>query len=246
MHILSWSASCYYARPRSGALLVAMLVLACALSYTRAHAQAPAKISHSSRSAEEIVAALRKAKGAELAPLEQELLSKGGEAVKPMIALMSAKRGQDRIMVMIANLGEKAPPALVALLPDDKLRPMAARALAHAAGTYSGNQAAELLDCMNRWPEVLHYCGIALGRGMSPKQARWIPRFAAGLNSSNRNQRLYVVLALRQIGVKTPGVREALLTVVSDDDEEIRRVVRAAGVRPAPKPVAKPAGGRTR
>lgn len=41
MTSLGWSLPSYYARTRNSALLVAMLYLACALSYTRAHAAAP-------------------------------------------------------------------------------------------------------------------------------------------------------------------------------------------------------------
>ncbi len=185
-----------------------------------------------------IVDALRTAKPAEVPAMERELLAKGGEAVKPLIELLTARRGQDRIMALLSKLGPKAVAPLIALLPDAALRPGAARALAQAVGSSTADQAEELLDCMGRYPDVNHFCGMALVRGMGPKQARWIPRLDAALKSSDRDQRLYAALALKLIGLNAPGAREALMKVVSDPDPEVRQVARSLGLRPAPKPGA--------
>ena len=67
MTSLGWSASSspsYYARTRNSALLLAMLFLACAPSYTRAQAPAGARVVSSGRSASELVQALRQCDGA--------------------------------------------------------------------------------------------------------------------------------------------------------------------------------------
>ena len=240
MTIRGWLASSYYARTQNSASLVAMLYLACAPSYTRAQAPAGARTVSSGRSAAELAKALRVAKPGEVPALETELLAQGEAAVKPLIEILASSRGQDRIMAIIAHMGAKAPKPLVALLADDALRPTAARALAHAAGTSSADQAEELVACMSKYPDVKHSCGMALVRGMNPKQGRWVALLTKALKSGDRDERLYAALALKQISLKAPGVRMGLMMVVSDSDAEVRQVVRSTGLRPVPKPAAKP------
>lgn len=252
MPIIGWSASvlsCACARYRMPLIAAFSMAFTAffAPSYTRAQAPAGARSASSGRSAAELAQALRAAKPSEVPALETELLAHGDEAVKPLIEIMASSRGQDRVMALIAHMGVKAPKPLVALLADDALRATAARALAHAAGTSSAGQAEELLACMGKYPDVKHLCGMALVRGMNAKQARWVPRLAKALKSGDRDERLYAALALKQIGLKAPGVREALMTAVSDSDAEVRQVVRSTGLRPAPKPAAvKPKGGKAK
>lgn len=243
MTILGWSASfefSYYARARNSAwIVVAMLFLACAPSYTRAQAPAGARVASSGRSAAELVRALRTAQRGEIPALEAELLARGPEAVKPLIELIAAGKAKDRATIIIANLGVKAVAPLAALLPDPALRSAASLALAHAVGLHTAGRAEELLACITAYSEVKHSCGIALVRGMNPKQARWTGLLAKAMKSGDRDVRLYAALSLKQIGLAVPGVREALMTVVSDPDDEVRQVVRSLGLRPAPKPAAK-------
>ena len=115
MTIRGWLASSYYARTRNSAWAVAsMLFLACAPSYTRAQAPAGARALSSGRSASELAQALRIAKPAEVPALENELLSHGEDAVKPLVEIMASSRGQDRIMAIIAHMGVKGHDAILA------------------------------------------------------------------------------------------------------------------------------------
>lgn len=253
MPILGWSASVFScARARIGKVSAcALLALVAALSYTRAHAQTPARsaqapVKPSGRTPAQLAQALRTAKPADVPALEAELMSYGDGAVRPLIEIMSANRGQDRILALIAKLGPKAPGALVELLGDDALRPAAARALSHAAGASSGGQAEALIDCLSKHPDVKHDCGVALVRGVRPGQGAVVPRLARAVKSADRDERLYAALALKQIGLKTSGVREALMTAVSDPDDEVRGVVRKTGLRPAPKAASPAKGGKAK
>jgi hypothetical protein len=234
MTIRGWLASSYYARTRNSALLVAMLFLACAPSYTRAQAPAAAL----PQDAAGLVEALHKPGYDRDAVVKALLAKKAGEAVPALLDDMILQPRRERFdQRLLTQLGAKALPALLDQTEDPSRARAAARMLAMTVVPSAGASAGRLIACAKR-ADTRSDCGMALVRSVGPKAASAAPAIAELLRSSDREERLYAVLALKQIGVKAPAAAAALRGAVNDPDPEIYGVARkAVGWKPEKAPV---------
>jgi hypothetical protein len=232
MTIRGWIASSYYARTRNSALLVAMLFLACAPSYTRAQAPKAAL----PQDAAGLVEAFYKP-GAEHDALALAIVAKGVQAIPPLLDDAARKPRHERFnMHLIGQMGPKVLPVLLDLTNSPEHAPMAARALSTMVSPASGLPAARLIACVKR-PATKNDCGMALVRAVGPKSAAAAPALAELLRSSDRDERLYAAMALKQIGTRVSAASQALHAAVNDPDEEVKGVARrATGWKPARTP----------
>lgn len=248
MPTLGRSASSYYARARKSAWIVpSRFSLACALLSALsiyARAQAPAK-APLPQDAAALVAELYSA-GVDRPAAEKALAAmKGSEAVPALLDDLGSKPRHERYdLHLLGLLGAKALPVLLDQLEVPARAPAAARVLSLTITQASGASAPRLIACVKR-PATRSDCGVSLVRVAGPKSAAAVPALTELLRSSDRDERLYAAMALRQVGVKNPPVSAALRTAVDDSDEEIRGFVRkAVGWKPAPKAAPAKAGSK--
>lgn len=205
----------YYARARNGALLMAMLFLACAPSFTRA--QAPAgDADHSA-----LIAALRDPKPETRTAARAALIKAGPSAVPALVAAIGNDRSRQTMTKILRDIGPRGVPALIGLLKSPELRNRAGAALFYTAGPESADQAPALLGCL-RDPAVNNYCGTTLVKVMGPKAQGQVPLLRDALKDSDKTVRLYAAAALGQIGPKAKAAVPAVAALLKDPDPELR------------------------
>jgi HEAT repeat protein len=202
----------YYARTRNSALLIAMLFLACAPSYTRA--QAPA-------SGDPVQDLMRRDKAVH-DNAERLLLAEGPQALPRLLAATRGQGTRDAVIRLALKMGAPAVPALIDLLGDEALRMKAGSLLFTVIGSASADQAPALIDCVASKPEVKNYCGTSLVKAMSPQASAQVPALRKALASPDADLRAYAAAALAQVGAAArPGAPE-LAGLLKDAEPRVR------------------------
>jgi len=233
MSIRGWIASVvtsYYARTRNGALLVAMLFLACALSYTRAHAGVSVgpDAEYPVRDARELIGALRSedpaAQKTAKAMIERadagmigELLSYGRNPGQREIALK-----------VVALMGSKAVPALFQALEDPESAAAAGSVLFRVLGPRDAGRIPELIKCAEGMPAAKNYCAQCLVKVAGPKAAGQVPALIKALDSADPVLRAFAAAALGTVGKGGASAAPALRTALKDSDAGVRDQAKAA------------------
>lgn len=227
MTILGWSASSissYYARTRNSAWTAAsMLFLACALSYTRAHAGVTvgADAEYPVRDAREVIAAIRDPQPAAQKAAKAVLERADPAMIEELLRYGRTSAQRETGTKVVAKMGSKAVPALLALLRSSDLRNRAGAALFLAAGPDSAEHTPALLECLHD-PAVNNYCGNTLVKVMGPHSAGRVPTLREALKDSDKTVRLYAAAALGQIGPKAKGAVPGLIAALKDPEPEVR------------------------
>ena len=227
MTSLGWIASVvsssYYARTRNSALPVAMLFLACALSYTRAQAGAAAATTpgHPISSARDLITALRSSEPAAQKAGKAALDRAEPAMIEELLRYGRSQGQREAAQMAVARMGPKAVPALLALLKLPELRNRAGAALFQAAGPASADHTPALLDCLHD-PAVNNYCGMTLVKIMGPKTAGRVPALTEVLKDADKTVRLYAAAALGQIGPNAKGAVPALILALKDPEPAVR------------------------
>lgn len=232
------STSSYYARARNRAMPVrAWRGLACAVLSLgalsiRARAQATYNTPGTERTPALILSQLYQPAGDRDA-LVKELLSKGVGIVPVLLDDSIARPRHERFNTRL--LGQLGPKAAAALLDQTEMpdrAPAAARALSSVITPAAGVPVARVIGCVKR-AETKHDCGVALVRAVGARSAAAVPALSDLLKSSDRDERLYAAMALKQVGTGNPAVAEALRRAAGDSDDEVKDVARRAlGLKP--------------
>lgn len=227
MTIRGWiapSISSYYARARNGAWTAAsMLFLACALSYTRAHAGVTVgpDAEYPVRDAREVIAAMRDPQPAAQKAAKAVLERADPLLIEELLRYGRTQSQREAAQMIVAKMGDKAVPALLPLLKSPDLRNRAGAALFLAAGPASAEHIPALLGCLHD-PAVNNYCGNTLVKISGPKTADRVPALSEALKDGDKTVRQYAAAALGQIGPKAHKAVPVLAAALTDAEPGVR------------------------
>lgn len=208
MTSLGWIASVvpsYYARTRNSAWIVAMLFLAYALSHTRAQAGVSAIVPDpaiaaavKSMTPEELVRGLADRNPARRLAFLTETRSRGAAVVPALVGEMLNRHHRERILQLIAGVGDAAVPPILALLADPVLGSQAGTALARAASPASRSRLPDFLRCL-KIDGSRNACGTALVKAAKGAKAH-LPAVAAASKDGNSEVRTFACAAMGEVG----------------------------------------------
>lgn len=246
----SFSARARYRRP-----LLAAFCVACAVAASPALGAAGADPAPGGM--DDLVQRLGSRKAHERIAARDQLIGSGAEAVPALLRGMKNYGRRERLLQMIAAMGERAVPTLLTLLEDAQLGGDAGTALARAAGPDSAAHIPEFLACLRKDPSRSG-CGIALARSARKAGAHRadllkaakdpvvevrvyactalaelggegsVAALAAALKDGAAPVRASAAAALNRLGSAARSARPALQAAAEDADADVRFQVRQA------------------
>lgn len=234
MTSLGWIASVvpfsYYARARNGALLVAMLFLACALSYTRAHAGAPAAAmpGYPISSARDLIVAMRTNDPAVQKAAKAVLERAEPAMIDELLRFGPTPGRRESAQKVVVAMGRKALPVLFSRMDDAEVGGAAASVMFRIIGPADAGRIPDLLACAREKPAVKNYCIQALIPASGPKAAPHTAALARALASEDPILRAFAATALGRIGKGAAAASPALRKALKDPVPEVRAQAKVA------------------
>lgn len=150
----------------------------------------------------------------------KQLEAAGQDALEP-IAKGLGVRGRRPLLTVVARLGPKAVPAVLALLDKPETREGAADELFVVASPAAPQHIPALAACAAK-AETAHACGQALVKTASPKAAGHAAVVAGLLKSPAAATRLTAAVALAQMGRKAGAAKPGLVSALGDSEAGVR------------------------
>ena len=149
------------------------------------------------------------------------LVNAGARAVPFLLPVMSNRRFQEGVIILIGEMGPAGIDRLLVDIKNPDLRNYAGLSLDQLVTSRDHARATSFLDCMKD-PENKNYCGVALVKAMGPAAVSEIPLLRRALKDKDFEIRAYAATALGQIGPKAGSSAPALVEALKDPQAQVR------------------------